>query len=39
MLLGSVSEFSAAHASCPVVVVHQGEQAAKSLEPARHDED
>lgn len=29
MLLGSVSEFCAARASCPVVVVHEGEQAAE----------
>jgi nucleotide-binding universal stress UspA family protein len=28
VLLGSVSEFCAAHASCPVVVVHEGERAA-----------
>jgi nucleotide-binding universal stress UspA family protein len=39
MLLGSVSEFCAAHASCPVVVVHEGERAAEWLELGRHDAD
>jgi nucleotide-binding universal stress UspA family protein len=39
MLLGSVSEFCAAHASCPVVVVHDGEKAAEWLELGRHDAD
>jgi nucleotide-binding universal stress UspA family protein len=38
MLLGSVSEFCAAHASCPVVV-HESEQAAERLELGRHDAD
>ena len=33
MLLGSVSEFCAAHASCPVVVVHEGERGAEWLKP------
>jgi nucleotide-binding universal stress UspA family protein len=39
MLLGSVSEFCAAHASCPVVVVHEGERAAEWLELSRHHAD
>jgi nucleotide-binding universal stress UspA family protein len=39
MVLGSVSAFCAAHANCPVVVVHDGERTAKWLEPGRHDAD
>ena len=39
MLLGSVSEFCATHASCPVVVVHEGERAAERLQLGRHDAD